>query len=98
MGLAGRIPAVSLKKGDFNTPSVIQFFKKGKRRLQFYKFPYYKNKSLTTAVRLSKSSCGFYLIISNIVAISSVAIDTFDFSIKIFPPVIMYDGITLIPL
>ena len=41
MGLAGRIPAVSLKKGDFNTPSVIQFFKKGKRRLQFYKFPYY---------------------------------------------------------
>lgn len=56
------------------------------------------NKSLTAVVRLLKSLYEDYLIISNIVAISSVAIDTFDFSIKIFPPVIMYEGITLIPL
>lgn len=41
---------------------------------------------------------GVYLIISNIVAISSVAIVTFDFSIKMFPPVIIYDGITRISL
>ena len=40
----------------------------------------------------------FYLIISNIIAMSSVAIVTFDFSIKILPPVIIYDGITRIPL
>ena len=32
---------------------------------------------------------GFYLIISNIAAMSSVAIVTFDFSIKMFPPVII---------
>ena len=57
-------------------------------------FLYYKNKSLTAIVRLSKSLYGFYLIISNIVAMSSVAIVTFDFSIKMFPPVIMYEGIT----
>ena len=44
-----------------------------------------------------KSLDGFYLIISNIVAMSSVAIVTFDFSIKMFFPVIMYDGITRIP-
>ena len=50
---------------------------------------YYKNKSLTTAVRLSKSLYVFYLIISNMVAMSSVAIATFDFSIRMFPPVIM---------
>lgn len=36
--------------------------------------------------------------IFNIVAMSSVAIAAFDFSIKMFPPVIMYDGITRIPL
>ena len=30
-----------------------------------------------------------YLMISSIVAMSSAAIDTFDFSIRIFPPVIM---------
>ena len=36
--------AVSLKKGDFNTPSVISFFKKRKRRLEIC---YFK-----TAVRL----------------------------------------------
>ena len=52
-------------------------------------FSYYKNKSLTTAVRLSKSLYVFYLIISNMVAMSSVAIATFDFSIRMFPPVIM---------
>ena len=39
-----------------------------------------------------------YRIIPNMAAISSVVIVTFDFSIRIFPPVIMYDGITLIPL
>lgn len=49
----------------------------------------YKNKSLTTVVRLSKSLYGVHLIISNMVEMSSVAIVTFDFSIRIFPPVII---------
>ena len=52
-------------------------------------FLYYKKKSLTTVVRLSKSLYRLYMIISNISAISSVAIVTFDFSIRMFPPVIM---------
>ena len=49
----------------------------------------YKSKSLTTVVRLSKSLYGVHLIISNMVEMSSVAIVTFDFSIRIFPPVII---------
>lgn len=38
------------------------------------------------------------VMILSIVAMSSAAIVTFDFSIKMFPPVIMYDGMTRISL
>lgn len=36
-----------------------------------------------------------YLIMLIIVAMSSATISNFDFSIRIFPPVIIYDGMTL---
>ena len=38
------------------------------------------------------------VMILSIVAMSPAAIVTFDFSIKMFPPVIMYDGMTRISL
>ncbi len=57
--------------------------------------------SIQKRVYSKVSKCFFvfgtsYLMISNIVAMSSVAIVAFDFSIKMFFPVIIYDGITLI--
>lgn len=41
---------------------------------------------------------GSYRMISSMAAMSSAAMVTFDFSIKMFLPVIIYDGMTRIPL